>query len=308
MNDVTKEKTVPLTSVGADVGQSNQKHINNIIPDGEENINSFEEKFAQMQRELRKSMDPSYMKTVTMSELYETAYLSKPAIIEGILYPGTYLFVGAPKVGKSTFCSQFDAPLFLDSESGLRSLSVYAVSIGDWDTLIEVYKELSVAKKTGKLPYKTLVFDTIDNFYSMCLDYICKKNSIKHPSDLEYGKGWNMVKVEFLSALTRFKALGLGIVYVAHASEKEIKSRTGTYTRYDALIAGQAFNIITSSCDFILYACIDTTPEGEKRILHTKPCEYWNAGDKTGKLPAEIPLDANIFLEEYKKAIGDEKK
>ena len=106
MNDVTKEKTVPLTSVAADVGQSNQKHINNIIPDGEENINSFEEKFAQMQRELRKSMDPSYMKTVTMSELYETAYLSKPAIIDGILYPGSYLFVGAPKVGKSFMMAQ----------------------------------------------------------------------------------------------------------------------------------------------------------------------------------------------------------
>ena len=51
-------------------------------------------------------MDPSYMKTVTMNELYETAYLSKPAIIDGILYPGTYLFVGAPKVGKSFMMAQ----------------------------------------------------------------------------------------------------------------------------------------------------------------------------------------------------------
>ena len=106
MNDVTKEKTVPYTSVAADEGQSNQKYTDNIIPDGEENINSFEEKFAQMQRELRKSMDPSYMKTVTMSELYDTAYLSKPSIIDGILYPGTYLFVGAPKVGKSFMMAQ----------------------------------------------------------------------------------------------------------------------------------------------------------------------------------------------------------
>lgn len=106
MNDVTKEKTVPYTSVAADEGQSNQKYTDNIIPDGEENINSFEEKFAQMQRELRKAMDPSYMKTVTMSELYDTAYLSKPSIIDGILYPGTYLFVGAPKVGKSFMMAQ----------------------------------------------------------------------------------------------------------------------------------------------------------------------------------------------------------
>ena len=101
-----KEKTVPYTSAPPDEGQSNQKYTDNIIPDGEENINSFEEKFAQMQRELRKAMDPSYMKTVTMSELYDTAYLSKPSIIDGILYPGTYLFVGAPKVGKSFMMAQ----------------------------------------------------------------------------------------------------------------------------------------------------------------------------------------------------------
>ena len=212
------------------------------------------------------------------------------------------LIYGAPKVGKSTFCSQFDSPLFLDSESGLRSLSTYNVSIGDWETLIEVYKELAALKKTGKMPYKTLVFDTIDNFYSMCLDYVCKKNNIKHPTDLEYGKGWNMVKTEFVNAMNRYKALGLGVVYVAHASEKEIKSRVGTYTRYDAAIAGQAYNIITASCDFILYACVDTTPEGEKRVLHTKPCEYWNAGDKTGLLPEEIPLNAQEFMKAFMKA------
>ena len=41
MNDVTKEKTVPYTSAPPDEGQSNQKSIDNIIPDGEENINSF---------------------------------------------------------------------------------------------------------------------------------------------------------------------------------------------------------------------------------------------------------------------------
>ena len=42
MNDVTKEKTVLYSSAPPDEGQSNQKYINNIIPDEEENINNFE--------------------------------------------------------------------------------------------------------------------------------------------------------------------------------------------------------------------------------------------------------------------------
>ena len=106
MNDLTKEKTVRFSSVGADNGQSEQNNVDKSITDDEENINSFAEKFARMQKEFRRSMDPAYMKTVTMSELYDTAYLGKPAIIDGILYPGTYLFVGAPKVGKSFMMAQ----------------------------------------------------------------------------------------------------------------------------------------------------------------------------------------------------------
>jgi RecA-family ATPase len=41
-----------------------------------------------------------------MSELYDTVYRSKPPLIDGLLYPGTYLFVGAPKLGKSFFMAQ----------------------------------------------------------------------------------------------------------------------------------------------------------------------------------------------------------
>lgn len=46
------------------------------------------------------------LKTVSMNELYETVYRSKPPIIDGLLYPGAYLFVGAPKLGKSFLVAQ----------------------------------------------------------------------------------------------------------------------------------------------------------------------------------------------------------
>ena len=46
------------------------------------------------------------LETVNMSELFDKAYLPKPTIIEGMLYAGTYLFAGAPKLGKSYFMLQ----------------------------------------------------------------------------------------------------------------------------------------------------------------------------------------------------------
>ena len=41
-----------------------------------------------------------------MSELYQNVYQGRPPIIDGLLYPGTYLFAGAPKVGKSFLMAQ----------------------------------------------------------------------------------------------------------------------------------------------------------------------------------------------------------
>ena len=97
-----KEMTTPCVSVGADTEQSFQKCTDNSITENAENINSFEE----MQRELRKMLDPSYLKTMSMTELYDTVFQSRPPLIDGLLYPGTYLFVGAPKLGKSFLMAQ----------------------------------------------------------------------------------------------------------------------------------------------------------------------------------------------------------
>ncbi|MDE7244806.1 MAG: helicase RepA family protein [Oscillospiraceae bacterium] len=41
-----------------------------------------------------------------MADLYENVYQSRPPIIDGLLYPGTYLLAGSPKVGKSFLVAQ----------------------------------------------------------------------------------------------------------------------------------------------------------------------------------------------------------
>lgn len=96
------EKTVPNVSVGADTEQPSQKCTANIITIEDKNIKSFE----KIQREMIRMMDPSYLKTVSMTELYDTVYQSKPPLIDGLLYPGTYIFAGAPKLVKSFLMAQ----------------------------------------------------------------------------------------------------------------------------------------------------------------------------------------------------------
>lgn len=96
-----KEMTAPVASVGADVEQSSQICTDNSITDNSEKFNNYEEFFRQQQKEMLRQMDPSYLKTVTMTELYDNVFVSGTEVIEGLLYQGAYLFVGSPKVGKS---------------------------------------------------------------------------------------------------------------------------------------------------------------------------------------------------------------
>jgi len=91
-----KETTALNASVGADAGQPNQILCDDTLADSFEEYNRY---FHQLN-------DPSYLATVTMRELYETAYESKPPLIDGLLYPGTYLLAGAPKLGKSFLVAQ----------------------------------------------------------------------------------------------------------------------------------------------------------------------------------------------------------
>ena len=104
-----KEKTtVPIPSAPTDGEQSLSNA--SIITTNNDKINHSEEfseeNFLEFQRRLDRINDPAYLHTMTLNELYETTYSSRPPIIGGLLYPGTYLLAGAPKVGKSFLVAQ----------------------------------------------------------------------------------------------------------------------------------------------------------------------------------------------------------
>ena len=88
--------TVPNVSVGADTEQPSQD-CNYSIND----FNDFGKTVELLEEEPLNEDLFQPLNTVTMSELYENVYLSRPPIIDGLLYPGTYIIAGASKLGKS---------------------------------------------------------------------------------------------------------------------------------------------------------------------------------------------------------------
>ena len=101
-----KEKTARSTSVGADERQSIQEDSGNSLPASEAKRNGEMENLEEMYRKMQRMADPRYLHTLTMTELFQTAYKSRPPIIENLLHSGAYLLAGAPKIGKSFLVAQ----------------------------------------------------------------------------------------------------------------------------------------------------------------------------------------------------------
>ena len=100
-----KEMTAQNAPVGSGAEQSNPNNTI-IIPENEGYFNPYDEEIFEAQMQYERESSPNYMQTVSMPELYEMVYSGKPPVIDNFLYPGTYLFVGAPKVGKSFMMAQ----------------------------------------------------------------------------------------------------------------------------------------------------------------------------------------------------------
>ena len=164
--EAVKKETAPGASVGADAGQSLYESFYKSITNDTPESNNPDNYYDDWQREMVRSMDPSYLRTVSMSELFDTVYHSRLPVIANLLYPGTYLFVGAPKLGKSFFMAQlayhistgiplWDYPvrkgtvLYLALEDDYRRLQERLFRMFETDSAENLYFAID-AKQLGK--------------------------------------------------------------------------------------------------------------------------------------------------------------
>ena len=115
---LNKENAAPDVTVGAATGQhlcNSEISISNEAQTGNENFAGSEAAPETnginptdiSQSEAGKIIsDKTSLQEVSMTELYDRVYVPKAPVVEGLLYPGTYIFAGSPKVGKSFFMAQ----------------------------------------------------------------------------------------------------------------------------------------------------------------------------------------------------------
>jgi hypothetical protein len=155
-----------------------------------------------------------------------------------------------------TRCLQVDSPshLFLASYAcvpthnttlAMVSPDVFLISFDPFHDSLRVIEEYCPGTKKGfqkflklldlmeaagkkKFPYKRVVVDGVDLWFRACMRHVCAEAGVEHPADGAYGKVWDALKSEFISAVDRVMALPCGTWFVCHAKDKEIEKRDGT--------------------------------------------------------------------------------
>ena len=104
-----EKTTVPVSSAATDAEQPCNIFANNSISENGEKVNPpswYSKESYIFMRDTTLQFLSEDITAFTMNELFDVSFPARPPVIEGLLYSGTYLFVGAPKVGKSFLMAQ----------------------------------------------------------------------------------------------------------------------------------------------------------------------------------------------------------
>ena len=210
------------------------------------------------------------------------------------------MIYGPPGIGKSTFASESEKPIFLATEPGLKFLRVRVEPIKNWEDFREMVKLLCNSSQK-KIPRSHTVIDTIDNLAVFCMAYVCQKRKIDHPADQAYGKGWEALRREWSSQLMKLALHENGLMLIGHSIIKEVEFRGLTREMVVPNMQKTCFDVVNKLCDYIFCAQSRERKTNKKnkkgksiwkeeRVLFTKPSSTILAKDRTGDFPKVIPF------------------
>jgi hypothetical protein len=215
---------------------------------------------------------------------------------------------GPEGIGKTTFASQWPAPLFVDCEGGTLRLAVDRVDPGSFSAVEQV-----VTKLASGGDYKTLVFDTADWLEKMMIDHVCAKANQASIEGFGYGKGYTHLAEcwrVFLDKVARMQqSTGMHVVFLAHAAmrKQELPDEAGAFDRWELKLLKQSPGVLKEWADLVLLLNYKTMvvdhdgkkkAEGGRRVMYATHHACWDAKNRFG-LPDEMPMEfkaiAGIF-------------
>lgn len=224
--------------------------------------------------------------------------------------PPRILIYGPQKIGKSTFGSNSNKPVFIQTEDGLDALNADAFPLSQ--SYNDVMANITTLA-TEEHGYKTVVVDSLDHLEPLIWKHLCQEHNVKTIEEVlkGYGKGYVLALDlwrEYLTALDYLRdEKDMTIIQIAHAHIKRFESPiTDAYDKYEIKLHKLAAGLLAEKSDIILFAnyWVGITKESEssrqkdddkrkravgtgERILYTEERPAFIAGNRYS-LPSEI--------------------
>ena len=126
---------------------------------------------------------------------------------------------------------------FTDSASSVVNPKAHRVFIKTWDQYEKLRTALLNAAKTGKCPYRSVAFDTVDEWFNILADKViadynasAKRKASSIGEVGREGKGFAMVGLLMESELRNFLRAGIGWVVTGHLQSREESLGDGKIT------------------------------------------------------------------------------
>ena len=222
---------------------------------------------------------------------------------------------GQVKTGKSTFMYDLlgqDA-LFLACENGLEALPgvvyqrVYSVS----DIKEVLYQLEDILDQDGSLPFKSIVFDTVNAFEDMCVSYVLGQNGITDMSQLGHGKAYVALDKVIKDILNQILRLSLGVHFVGHVKVKKVEDKINRveYEKFVPSISERVQKIILADCYFMPFMFNKLDEQGnEHRMMAFRDTTQWLSGTRYKYMPPFTPLNVEAFKNAVNNAIKAEEE
>lgn len=236
--------------------------------------------------------------------------------------PPRLIVLGTEKIGKSTFASQSENPIILPvkQEEGVDELDVDKFPVASQfqdvlDALGTLYQE--------EHGYGTVVIDSASALEPLIWGSVCQRygtDSIEKVLN-GFGKGYIEALHEWREVMEGLDALradrNMASILIGHVRVKRFDDPTGdSYDQYQFDVSDKAANTLYRWCDSILFANTKVQvkkeeqgfnkekkqgmdPTGGERFLFTqhRPAHPGGGRGPYGKIPYELPLDWNAFMQ-----------
>ena len=215
---------------------------------------------------------------------------------------------GAPFSGKTFLANKFPDPLMLNTDGNVRFVDAPYVAIRNEVTVDgritkrksawEVFKEYIDELEKKQNDFKTLVIDLLEDTYEYCRAYVYEREDITHESDAGYGKGYDIVRKEFLDQVKRLTNLDYeNIILISHEdASKNITNKGGSsLTTIRPNIQEKLASKIAGMVDIVGRAVAD----GDNRVLSFKANELVFGGGRLNVKGKDIPLDYDQLMKIY---------